>query len=82
MQRLFYGDRSRALLIVLQGGYHRRGRRGWAVGLACGVLGGTLLLSLPQVAVWATRFRGDMLMVALTAGGLVCIAAGAQPGEG
>jgi hypothetical protein len=70
-----------ALLVVLQGGYHRRGRQGWAIGLACGGLGGTLLLSLPQVTVWATRFRGDMLMVALTAAGLVCIAAGVQPGD-
>lgn len=70
-----------AMLVVVQGGYHRRGRRGWAVGLACGALGGALLLSLPQVTVWATRFRGDMLMVALTAAGLVCIAAGAQARE-
>jgi hypothetical protein len=69
-----------ALLVVLQGGYQARGRRGWAIGLACGALGGALLLSLPQVTVWATRFRGDMLMVALTAGGLVCITAGAPPG--
>ena len=69
-----------ALLVVLQGGYQARGRRGWAIGLSCGALGAALLLSLPQVTVWATRFRGDMLMVALTAGGLACIAAGAPPG--
>ncbi|HET9492852.1 MAG TPA: hypothetical protein VFR15_01335, partial [Chloroflexia bacterium] len=56
-----------ALLVVLQGGYGRPGRRGRAVGLAGGALGGLLLLSLPQVTVWATRFRGDMLMAALTA---------------
>ncbi|HET9493976.1 MAG TPA: hypothetical protein VFR15_07080, partial [Chloroflexia bacterium] len=67
-----------ALLVVLQGGYGRLGRRGRAVAVAGGALGGLLLLSLPQVTVWATRFRGDMLMVALTAAGLVCVAAGAR----
>ena len=69
-------------LVVLSGGYQQRGRRQLAIGLAGGALGGTLLLSLPQVTVWATRFRGDMLMVALTAAGLVCIAAGAPSGTG
>jgi len=40
------------------------------------LLAGALFLSLPKVMVWSTRFRGDMLMVALTAAGLTCMAIG------
>jgi hypothetical protein len=32
--------------------------------------------------VWATRFRGDMLMLAFTAAGLVCVAAGSRLDDG
>ena len=57
----------------------RRGSRQakW-LALAGGSVAGALLLTLPQVTVWATRFRGDMLMLALTAGGLACVAWGAS----
>lgn len=65
-------------LVVFQGGYHRRGRRALVAALLGGILGGALLLSLPQVMVWATRFRGDMLMIALTAAGLTAVAVGAH----
>jgi hypothetical protein len=70
-----------ALLVVYEGGYPARGRRAVALAAIGGVIGGTLLLTLPQVLVWATRFRGDMLMIALTAAGLACISAGARSGQ-
>jgi 4-amino-4-deoxy-L-arabinose transferase-like glycosyltransferase len=63
-------------LIIFQGGYRRRGKRAMLGAGAAGLLAGILFLSLPQVMVWATRFRGDMLMIALTAAGLTCIAVG------
>jgi hypothetical protein len=65
------------LLVVFEGGYAWISGR--AVGPAAlgGAMGGALLLTTPPVLVWATRFRGDMVMIALTAAGLVCIAAGA-----
>ncbi len=67
------------LVVLFEGGYTRRikqRQKAWFA-LAGGAVGGALLLTLPQVTVWATRFRGDMLMVALTACGLACIAFGA-----
>jgi hypothetical protein len=69
------------LLVIFEGGHARRGRRAILLSAAGGLLGGMLLLTLPQVLVWATRFRGDMLMIAFTAAGLACVAAGAQPGQ-
>jgi hypothetical protein len=54
------GHRRRALLLTAAGG----------------LVGGLIFLTLPQTVVWATRFRGDMLMLALTAAGLVCVAIG------
>ncbi|HYO50383.1 MAG TPA: hypothetical protein VEW94_11090, partial [Chloroflexia bacterium] len=69
------------VLVVADGGYAAKGRRAILVAGASGALGGMLFLSLPQVLVWATRFRGDMLMLALTAAGLVCVALGAR-GQG
>jgi hypothetical protein len=64
------------LLVVFDGGYDRMrmGRRAVWLAAMGGVMGGGLMLTLPQVMVWASRFRGDMLMVALTAAGLTCIA--------
>ncbi len=63
-------------LIIFQGGYPRRGKRALLGAAAAGLLASILFLSLPQVMVWATRFRGDMLMIALTAAGLTYIAIG------
>ncbi len=63
-------------LIIFQGGYGARGRTAILGAGAAGLLAGVLFLSLPQVMVWATRFRGDMLMIALTAAGLTCVAIG------
>ncbi|HST05172.1 MAG TPA: hypothetical protein VLQ48_10585 [Chloroflexia bacterium] len=56
----------------------RRDKRGLLAGSVGGLLAGATLLAMPQVMVWATRFRGDMLMIALTALGLVCIAASSR----
>jgi MFS family permease len=69
------------VLVVADGGYAAKGRRAILLAGASGALGGALFLSLPQTLVWATRFRGDMLMIALTAGGLVCVASGVR-GQG
>lgn len=63
---------------VAVSGFAAQGRRKLLCGLTGGIVGGLVFLAMPQVEVWATRFRGDMLMIALTAGGLVCIAAGAM----
>jgi hypothetical protein len=67
---------SVAALVILA--RPRRGKRGLLVGAVGGVIAGATLLAMPQVMVWATRFRGDMLMIALTALGLVCVAAGSR----
>ncbi|HEX9989398.1 MAG TPA: hypothetical protein VGE45_13100 [Chloroflexia bacterium] len=69
------------ILVVADGGYTAKGRRATLLAGVSGVLGGALFLSLPQVLVWATRFRGDMLMIALTAAGLVCVTLGVR-GQG
>lgn len=66
------------VLIVFQGGFVGKGRRVVVAAALAGLLSGLLFLSLPQVMVWATRFRGDMLMIALTATGLTCIAIGSS----
>ncbi len=64
------------LIVLFERGYTRRpGSAKW-LAAAGGCIGGALLLTLPQVTVWATRFRGDMLMLALTAAGLACVAWG------
>jgi hypothetical protein len=65
------------LLVIFDGGYNAHGRNTTLGAALAGFVGGVLLLTLPQVIVWATRFRGDMLMVAFTAAGLTCIAVGA-----
>lgn len=62
------------LIVIVEGGYMRRGQTA-LVGALAGLLGGALFLTLPQTIVWATRFRGDMLMIAFTAAGLLCVAA-------
>lgn len=74
-----------ALLIVgavASSGYGGRDRRILLCGVAGGIVGAAVFVAMPQVEVWATRFRGDMLMVALTAGGLVCVAAGTASKDG
>ncbi len=53
----------------------------WMCGLVGGSVAGAVFLSMPQVTVWATRFRGDMLMIALTAGGLLSVALGSEGGS-
>lgn len=63
------------LIVFVEAGYIRR-RQTALLGALAGLIGGSLFLTLPQTIVWATRFRGDMLMIALTAAGLLCIAAG------
>lgn len=65
------------LIVVFEGGYRRRKASVWLAS-AAGLAGSIAFLSLPQTIVWASRFRGDMLMVGLTACGLLCIAAGAS----
>ncbi|MEO8285858.1 MAG: hypothetical protein ABI670_05445 [Chloroflexota bacterium] len=67
------------LLIFFQQGAVAVGRRTVAAALVGGLLAGAIFLSLPQVTVWATRFRGDMLMIALTTAGLTCVAIGSSP---
>jgi hypothetical protein len=66
------------VLIIFNGGYARQTRRTILAALLAGLLSAFLFLSLPQVMVWATRFRGDMLMIALTAAGLTCVAIGSS----
>ena len=68
-----------ALLVIFEGGYRAQGRQATAWATAAGIVGGALFLTLPQTLVWATRFRADMLMAALTAGGLVCVVYSVQP---
>lgn len=67
-----------ALIIALVAAtnYSTTDRRLLPNGIAGGLVGATVFLAMPQVTVWATRFRGDMLMIALTAAGLVAIAIG------
>jgi hypothetical protein len=63
------------LIIVFEGNHQRSGQRLFvAVGAA--LTGSMVFLALPQTTVWATRFRGDMLMLAFTATGLLCIVLG------
>lgn len=64
------------VLVVYEGGYARYGRKAVPLAVAGGLVGSAVFFTLPQVQVWATRFRGDMLMIALTAGGLACVAWG------
>lgn len=61
-------------LIVVFEGYHDRSRQRLLLAAAAGLAGSMVFLSLPQTTVWATRFRGDMLMLAFTVAGLLCIA--------
>ncbi|MDQ3929943.1 MAG: hypothetical protein M3328_12465, partial [Chloroflexota bacterium] len=65
-------------LIVIFQGRHHRSRQKLMTAAAAGLAGSLAFLSLPQTAVWATRFRGDMLMLAFTAAGLLCIALGVK----
>ncbi len=51
-----------------------------AAGLGAGLVAGGCWLAAPPVLIWATRFRADMLMMALMAAGLTCVAVGAAPG--
>ena len=69
------------LLLLFEGGYYRKDKRTIVGVAAVGLVAGGVLLTLPQVQVWATRFRGDMLMIALSAAGLTAIAAGAPAGR-
>ena len=64
------------LLVLFDGSYIGRGKRAVWLAILFGVAGGITFLTLPQTVVWATRFRGDMLMLAFTAAGLACIAVG------
>ncbi|HEX8219282.1 MAG TPA: hypothetical protein VF914_08725 [Chloroflexia bacterium] len=68
-------------LVVVFEGHHHRPRQRLFVAAAAGLAGSMVFLSLPQTTVWATRFRGDMLMLALTAAGLLCIALGSPGGK-
>jgi hypothetical protein len=63
-------------LIVIFEGYHDRSRQKLLLASTAGLIGSLVFLSLPQTTVWATRFRGDMLMLAFTAAGLLFIALG------
>jgi hypothetical protein len=56
--------------------YPRRDKCSVPFGLVGGLMAGAVFLAMPQVTVWATRFRGDMLMIALTALGLLSVALG------
>jgi hypothetical protein len=65
-------------LIVIFEGYHHRSRQRLLIAAAAGLTGSMVFLTLPQTTVWATRFRGDMLTLAFTAAGLLCIAIGSR----
>ncbi|HEX8599928.1 MAG TPA: hypothetical protein VF952_15620 [Chloroflexia bacterium] len=65
-------------LIIIFAGYHNRSRQRLLLAAATGLTGSLVFLSLPQTTVWASRFRGDMLMIAFTAAGLLCIALGSK----
>ncbi|MEO5951121.1 MAG: hypothetical protein ABIQ44_01515, partial [Chloroflexia bacterium] len=69
------------VVVVAVGSYVKQDRRKLAGGIAGGIVGAAVFLGMPQVEVWATRFRGDMMMIALTAAGLVAVAVGAKYGE-
>jgi hypothetical protein len=56
------------------------GRGGWRT-LAWAAIGGALFLSLPPVLVWSARLEAEMLAVAFTAAGLVCVALGVRERE-
>ena len=60
--------------------FPHRDKRSVLCGLVGGFVAGAVFLAMPQVTVWATRFRGDMLMIALTALGLLCVALGSGGG--
>ena len=60
--------------------FPRRDKCGLLCALVGGAVAGAVFLAMPQVTVWATRFRGDMLMIALTAAGLLCVALGSTGG--
>ncbi|MDQ6694809.1 MAG: hypothetical protein M3014_10400 [Chloroflexota bacterium] len=68
-------------LAIFEGGYNRLGRRASLIAGLGGLFAGGLFLTLPEVTVWATRFRGDMLMIALTAAGLTCTAIATRGAE-
>lgn len=72
-------------IVAFEAGYNRhkrvKGVKGVKGAMLAGGVGGAVFLALPQTIVWATRFRGDMLMVALTAAGLLCVAAGFPPDQ-
>ena len=65
-------------LIIIFEGHHHRSMKRLLLAAAAGLAGSMVFLSLPQTTVWATRFRGDMLMLALTAAGLLCVAFGSR----
>src|SRR5687768_14918066 len=60
--------------------YHRR-RTLWLAATG-GLVGSLTFVTLPQTVVWATRFRGDILMLSFPVAGLVCVAAGGQKALG
>ena len=62
------------LLVIFDGGHNSRRKRRILVAAAGGIVAGGLWLTLPPVFVWSLVFRSDMLMIAFTAAGLVCIA--------
>jgi hypothetical protein len=65
-------------IVVIFSGYRNGSRQRLLLAAAAGVTGSLVFLALPQTTVWATRFRGDMLMLAFTAAGLLCIALGSK----
>jgi hypothetical protein len=65
-------------IVLTEGRYTHKSKQIRWLAAAGGAIGGALFLTLPQVTVWATRFRGDMLMLALTAAGLACVAWGSS----
>jgi hypothetical protein len=56
------------------------GRGSWRT-LAWAAIGGALFLSLPPVLAWSARLEAEMLAVAFTAAGLVCVALGLRERE-
>jgi hypothetical protein len=65
------------VLALLSRGHSRKKGGGWTA-IVWAAIGGALFLSLPPVLVWSARLEAEIPAVALTAVGLICVAAAAR----